>query len=288
MNRARASAFLELTKPRLTAMALVATLVGFLMASRGQVDWLRAAIVVLGAALVGGGGNALNQWYERDVDALMRRTQMRPLPTQRLAPRDALIFGLALSVAGVAIFAVAINALTACLAAATVVSYVCCYTPLKRVTSLCTLVGAVPGALPPLIGWAGACGSLGAQAWMLFGILFLWQLPHFLAIAWVYRDDYERAGFRMAPSFGLGEWGTARQMVVYTLALLTASLLPTIAGLNGPIYFAGAFAVGVWFVAAAVTAASSRSDASARRLFLSSIAYLPVLFVFMLVDRVRF
>jgi protoheme IX farnesyltransferase len=178
-----------------------------------------------------------------------------------------------------------VNALTSVLACITLVSYVGLYTPLKRKTALCTLVGAIPGAMPPLIGWAGACGKLDLEAWVLFAILFLWQLPHFLALAWVYRDDYARAGFQMLPVVDPSGLSTARQMVLYGLALLPTSLLPTLLGVTGPFYFIGAAVVGVWFFGTAVSAARHRSCALANRLFLASVGYLPVVLSLMVIDK---
>lgn len=277
--------YVELAKPRLTALALVAALVGFLMASYGPIDWVRALVMLAGSALVGAGGNALNQWYERDTDALMRRTAMRPLPTRRLQPARALAFGVASSVIGVAVLAVFVNALAALLAAITCISYVGLYTPMKRSSALCTLVGAVPGAMPPLIGWAAARGSLSLEAWMLFAIVFLWQLPHFLAIAWLYQDDYAHGGLKMLPLVDFGETRTARQIVLYSVALLPASLLPVMIGLSGRVYFWSALIVGLWFIATALLAAWLRTRVAARRLFISSISYLPLVMVMMVADK---
>ncbi|MBI3087325.1 MAG: protoheme IX farnesyltransferase [Candidatus Omnitrophica bacterium] len=283
--RARWTAYLELTKPRLTALALIAAGVGFFMGARHPLDGWPFISTLLGAALVGGGGNALNQWMERDADALMRRTQRRPLPTNRLQPAEARRFGILLSVLGVVVLSMTTHALSAALAALTLASYLGAYTPLKRRTPLCTLVGAVPGASPPLIGWAAARGSLSLDAWVLFAILFLWQLPHFLAIAWVHRDDYARAGFRMLPVLDPDGASTARQMVLYGAALLPISLLPTVLGTAGAVYFVGAGAVGLWFVAMTVAAARARSETVSQRLFLASVSYLPVVLGLMVLDR---
>lgn len=283
--RRRLADYLALTKPRLTCLALVAVVVGFLMGSSRPLDGERLLITLLGAWLVGGGGNALNQWWEREADARMRRTQHRPLPAGRLTPAEALGFGIAAAVLGTLLLAVRVNSASAGLAAATVVSYVFLYTPLKRRTSLCTLVGAVPGAMPPMIGWAAARGSLALEAWVLFAILFLWQLPHFLAIAWVHREDYARAGFRMLPVVDPDGLSTARQMVLYGLALLPISLLPTVLGATGERYFIGAALAGVWFVGMTIAAARRRSTALASRLFLTSVGYLPVVLGLMVLDR---
>jgi protoheme IX farnesyltransferase len=280
----RGTDFLELTKPRLCALAVAATVVGFVLGSSGRFDWTRALLTALGAALGGGGGNALNQWWERDADALMRRTRCRPLPTGRLQPSEALWFGLAVSSAGMLLLA-SVQPLAGWLGLATVVSYVACYTPLKRRTPLCTLVGAIPGAMPPLIGWAAATGRLGLEGWVLFGLLFLWQLPHFLAIAWLYREEYAAAGFRMLPVIDPTGWRTARQMVLYTAALVPTSLLPTLIGLSGPAYFYGALAAGIGFAGLAGMAAVIHSPQWARRVFLGSIGYLPLLLAMLVIDR---
>jgi len=280
----RQLAYLELTKPRLTGLAVLSAGAGYALGSMGACDWPRLGATLLGAALVGGGGNALNEWLEREQDALMRRTRRRPLPSGRVAPRPALWFGTVTSLAGVVVLS-RVNPLAAGLGVLTLISYVGIYTPLKRITPLCTLVGAVPGAMPPLIGWAAAVGALSVEAWILCAVLFLWQLPHFLAIAWMYRDDYAAAGFRMLPVIDAEGSRTGRQMVLYALALLPASLLPTLVGLSGPVYFCAALAVGAWFVALALLAAWSKSLASARRLFLGSIGYLPLMLLLMVLDR---
>jgi len=285
VTSSRITEYLTLTKPRLTALALFATLIGFLMGASGPLDPFALVHTLVGAALVGAGANALNQWLERDVDALMQRTKSRPLPAGRLNPTEAFVFGVTASGLGVASLMLAVNLLAGLLACLTLVSYVGIYTPLKRKTALCTLVGAIPGAMPPLIGWAGARGELGLEAWVLFAILFLWQLPHFLAIAWVYRDDYARAGFQMLPVVEPDGASTARQIVLYGLALLPISLLPTMLGVAGPVYFVGAVAAGVWLFGAAVSVARRQSCALANRLFLVSVGYLPVVLCLMVVDK---
>lgn len=276
--------YLALAKPRLTFLALAAVLAGFLMGSSRPLEWGRLLMTLLGAALVGGGGNALNQWWEREADALMRRTNRRPLPAGRLRPGQALAFGLASAGLGILVLSLT-NAIAGLLGAVTLISYVALYTPMKRLTPLCTLIGAVPGALPPVIGWAAARGALALEAWVLFAMLFLWQLPHFLAIAWVHREDYARAGFRMLPVVDPEGLSTARQMVLYGSALLPISLLPTLLGVAGEVYFAGAAVVGVWFVGMTVAAARRRSEALAGRLFLASVGYLPVVLGLMVLDR---
>ena len=281
----RMADYLALTKPRLTALALLAAAAGFFMGSSGPPALLRLIHTLVGAALAGGGANALNQWYERDADALMPRTRLRPLPAGRLAPSEALTYGLALSGLGILSLALWVNALASGLAAITVLMYVGLYTPLKRVTSLCTLIGAIPGAMPPLIGWAAARGALTLEAWVLFAMVFVWQLPHFLAIAWLYREEYARAGFQMLPVVEPDGASTARQMVLYGLALVPISLLPTILGVAGARYFVGATVLGLWLCAAAVSAARQRSGPCARRLFLASVGYLPVVLFLMVLDK---
>ena len=286
-NRERLDACLELTKPRLTMLAVLTTVVGFVMgATQPFQGWMLAATAV-GAALVGGGANALNQWLERDADALMRRTQCRPLPTGRLRPSQALLFGLTLSLAGVLLLHRCVNALAAQLALLTLISYVGMYTPLKRKTALCTLVGAVPGALPPMIGWAAARGTIEGEAWVLFALLFVWQLPHFLALAWAHRDDYARAGFQMLPVVEPDGASTARQMVLYSAALLPISLLPTMVNLAGPWYFLGAVVAGLWFSWVAIAAARHLSETLTQRLFLASVQYLPLVLLLMVLDKAR-
>lgn len=284
-TRSSVMSYLELTKPRLTVLAVLTTAAGFVMGSVGSPDWWRLGLTLLGAALIGGGGNALNQWAERDRDALMPRTASRPLPTGRLSPAQAVVFGLLASAAGLWLLTAHTHAAAGLLAAVTLLSYVGLYTPLKRVTSLCTLVGAVPGALPPLIGWAAADGRLTFDAWVLFAILFLWQLPHFLSLAWVYREEYARAGFKMLPVVDPDGASTARQMVLYGLALLPTSLLLTVLHVTGPVYFIGTLGIGVWFLGMTMLTARRRSPALALRSFFASIGYLPLVLALMLLDK---
>ncbi len=237
-----------------------------------------------GAWLVAGGASTWNQYLERSSDLRMRRTAGRPLPSGRLAPTEAALFGAVLGVAGTATLALGVNAISAAVAAATFLLYVFVYTPLKPRTTLNTAVGAIPGALPPMIGWAAATGRLGVEAWALFLIVFLWQFPHFLAIAWLYRDDYARGGHRMLPSVDPAGSLTGRQASVYALALVPAALLPTTIGLAGPAYFAGALALGVFYLAQAVRFWSDLSEASARRLLRASFIYLPAILALLLLN----
>jgi protoheme IX farnesyltransferase len=237
-----------------------------------------------GTALLCGGASALNQYLERDADALMERTRRRPIPGGRIRPEEALVFGLALSAAGLGVLAF-VNPLTLALGAASLVSYVLAYTPLKRVTSLCTVVGAVPGALPPLMGWAASRGSLGAAGWGLFAILFLWQLPHFLAIGWLYRDDYARGGFPMLAVTDRDGASTGRQAVLYATALLPVTLAAGLLASAGAGYLWGGLVLGLGFLACAAAFAWKRTVGSARRLFLASVLYLPLLLGLMVFDR---
>ena len=241
---------------------------------------------LIGTALVAAGTNAWNQVRERDVDALMNRTRRRPLPSGRLTPRAAAWFASGITVGGVAYLAATVNVTTAGLAALTFVSYVCLYTPLKRTTSLNTLVGAVPGALPIVGGWTAAGGSLGAAVAALFAILFLWQLPHFLALAWLYREDYRAGGLKMLGSGDEGGRDTARMVVLYALALLPISLLPTLLGITGALYFFGALALGVAYATVGSTLLAAATPARAWRVFFVSIVYLPALLTLMVLDKV--
>ncbi|HXY69052.1 MAG TPA: heme o synthase [Gemmatimonadales bacterium] len=277
-ERRRLAAFLTLTKPEITFNVVLTALVGFLAAARGGTDVLALVRTLLGTALVAAGASTLNQWAERDRDALMKRTIRRPLPAHRLTPGESLAFGVALAVAGTAYLAWLVSPLAAGLAALTAASYLLVYTPLKRLTSLATVVGAVPGAIPPMIGWAAARGRLDAGAWVLFLILFFWQMPHFLALAALYRKDYARAGFRVLPVEDPDGASTGRQSVLYALALLVVSLLPTPLGMAGPVYFFGALALGAGFLFYGVRLAASPADhARASGLFRYSLLYLPAL-----------
>lgn len=269
--------FAELVKARLTALVLVTTLTGFYLGWSGPIDFLRAGHVMLGTALVAAGAAALNQLLERGWDATMRRTRDRPLPAGRMRPDTALLTGFLLAAFGLGELAVAVNLLTAVLAAATLGIYLCIYTPLKRVTTLNTLVGAIPGALPPMLGWTAARGTLDPGAWALFGILFFWQMPHFLAIAWRYREDYAQGGFVMLPVTDPGGQRTGRQCVNYAFGLLLVSLTPSLLRLATPTYFFGAFVLGIGILVYAVRLQLCRSDRRAWELFLASIIYLPVL-----------
>lgn len=275
----------ELLKPRITLMVVLTALVGFVAAGEGSICGPLLAAALVGTGLVAAGAAVLNQLLERDTDALMDRTRRRPLPSGRVAPPEALAFGAAISAAGVLLLIVGCGPLPAAVAAFTWASYLFFYTPLKRRTPLATLVGAVPGALPPVIGWTARSGSLDPGAYVLFAILFLWQVPHFLAIAWMYRDDYARAGFPMLPVIDREGSFTARQAVVHSLALLFVSLLPAAAGFAGGAYLAGAFVLGVALTLFALRLLSVRTLGAARGLFLASVLYLPALSSLLLAAR---
>lgn len=271
----RAGAFWTLTKPGITAMVLVTAAVGYLIG--GAFDLEIFSWMLLGTALAAAGGSALNMVMERDLDARMSRTASRPIPSGRVTAGEALGFGVALSIAGLAVLASAVNVASAFYAAATLGVYLYAYTPLKRVTSLCTVVGAVSGALPPVIGFAASRGDVAAEGWALFAILFLWQLPHFLAIAWMYREDYQRAGFPMLAAFDPDGAATGRQMVLWSAALTVASLLPATLGFAGTLYLAGALGLGAIFTGFGICFLVWRTAADARNVFMASVVYLPVL-----------
>jgi protoheme IX farnesyltransferase len=284
-GRSRAADYVTLAKPRLNMLVVASTLVGYVMGDGEMADVLRVVAMVGGTALVAGGASAFNQVFERRTDALMRRTRLRPMADGRMSPQDASLYAAVLSLAGLAALAVFVNILSALVALATLVSYAAIYTPLKLRTSFSTVIGAIPGALPPVIGWAAATNGLGRGAWILFGILFLWQLPHFLAIAWIYREDYARAGFPMLPVIEPDGRSTARQSVLYAAALLPLSLAPTLVGITTTFYFVAALVLTLGFLALTLQFARTRSVADARRVFFGSIVYLPILWVLMIAGR---
>ena len=275
--RTRVLDFAELTKPRITFMVVVTTAAGYLMGAQGHASGLTLLHTIVGTALVASAASALNQWMERDTDRLMERTQNRPLPAGRLEPAVVLVFGISVGVFGITYLSRWVNGLTAGLGVGTLLLYLLAYTPMKRVSSLCTIVGAVPGALPPVMGWAAARGDLSVGAWVLFAVLFLWQIPHFLAIAWMYREEYRRGGQPMLPVLDREGVRTGRQIVLYCLALVPVSLLPTVIGLTGSIYFVGALLLGLLYLAAGAHAATRRTTDSARTLLRVSVVYLPLL-----------
>jgi heme o synthase len=277
--------YIVLTKPRLNFLVVATSAAGYYLGSSGGVDAALMTEAVAGTALVAGGAAVLNQVYERETDALMRRTRERPIPDGRVAPADARMFGLVLSVAGLALLAARANLLAAGLALATLTVYLAVYTPLKRRSSLATLVGAVPGALPALIGWTASHGSIAPGGAALFAIVFLWQIPHFMAISWLYRDDYRNAGFPMLPVLEPNGRRAGRQAVLYAAALVPCSLVPSMVGIAGPIYSGIALVLGLALLVLALRFAAQRNDASARRLFIASITYLPLLWIAMIANR---
>ena len=278
------SAYVELTKPRITLLVVLTAAAGFCLASGGGIDYVRLLNMCAGIALLSSGIATLNQYIERDLDRLMRRTESRPLPSGKLRARPAMWFGVALSVIATAYLAVSINAFSAALGLVTLASYLFLYTPLKTRTTLSTVLGAFPGAMPPFIGWVSARGDAGLEAWILFAILFLWQFPHFLAIAWMYRDDYARAGIKMLPVVEPEGRVTGQQIISYTLMLLPVSLLPFFVSLAGSMYLVGAIVLGLIFLYFSVKAALVRTVWQARLLLLASVLYLPVLFALMVIN----
>jgi heme o synthase len=286
-GRVRLAVWADLFKARLTTLVLLTTAAGFYAGTVGSLDFGRLAHTLLGTALLAAGAAALNQLQERDHDARMLRTRHRPLPSGRLSPPTALLVGVACAVTGLGWLGAAVNPLTAALGAATLGIYLLVYTPLKRVTALNTLVGAVPGALPPLMGWTAARGSIDPGGWSLFAILACWQLPHFLAIAWLYREDYARAGFVMLPLLDTGGRRTSRRALGHALILLAVSLIPFGLHIAGPAYLVGALLLGAAFVGAAARFARHVGDDTARRLFYLSILYLPLLLGLLVIDKIK-
>ena len=283
--RERVAAYLELTKPRITFLIVLTSGAGFALAVPGRVDFGALLSAMFGIALLASGIATLNQYIERDLDGLMRRTADRPLPSGKLLPWEALLFGAGLTFLAETYLAIVVNPLSAFVGLTVIAGYLFGYTPLKTKTSLSTFVGAFPGAVPPLIGWTAARGELSLEAWVLFAILFLWQFPHFLAIAWMYREDYARAGILMLPVVEPDGRVTAQQIVVYTLMLLPVSLIPAALGISGKIYLYGALVLGLLFLYYSVRAAFSKSRQQARRLLLASVLYLPLLFILMVLNR---
>jgi heme o synthase len=286
--------YIELTKPRITWLILMSTGVGYffgLPGARNLLEFLGGISLaglfhtILGTGLIASGTAALNQWYEREADRQMRRTAQRPLPSGRLSSGRALAFGIALSVAGFLELWLGVNLLSGLIGAFTLASYLFLYTPMKQRTWWSTTVGAIPGAMPPIIGYAAAAGSLTRESWVLFAILFLWQFPHFYSIAWMYKEDYARAGIRMLPVVEPDGRSTARQIVLYGLALIPVSLVPGMLGMSGRIYLIGALLLGLWFLYSGVRVALERTIARARYVLLTSVLYLPLIYGLMLLDR---
>lgn len=279
--------YIELTKPRITWLIVMSTAIGYYFGHSGV--WHVWAVIhtMIGTALVASGTAALNQWYEREADRHMRRTQMRPLPAGRLTPNQALWFGVGLAIVGGLELGWGVNWLTSALGIATLGMYLFLYTPLKQKTWWSTTVGAVPGAMPPLIGFAGAAGKLTPEAWVLGAILFLWQFPHFYAIAWMYREDYSRAGIQMLPVVEPDGESTARQILLYSVLLIPISILPKWMGMTGSIYMIGALLMGLLFLYSGIRVSLDRTKVRARRVLLTSVVYLPVLYALMVLDPVR-
>ncbi|HLK47210.1 MAG TPA: heme o synthase [Bryobacteraceae bacterium] len=286
--------YVELTKPRITWLILMSTAVGYFFglprasgwrAFVGNVDWLSLFHTIVGTGLIASGTAALNQWYEREADQRMRRTAQRPIPAGRLAAKRALAFGAALSAAGFLELWLGVNLLSGLIGAFTLASYLFLYTPLKQRTWWSTTIGAIPGAMPPVIGYAAASGTLTHEAWVLGAILFLWQFPHFYSIAWMYREDYARAGICMLPVVEPDGRSTARQIVVYGMALIPVSLTPALMGMSGIVYGIGALVLGLWFLYSGVRVALDRNIIRARHVLLASVLYLPLIYGLMLLDR---
>jgi protoheme IX farnesyltransferase len=284
--RRRAADFVSLTKPRLNFLVVVTATVGYYVGARRGINLLTLAETVVGTALVAGGAAGLNQVAERETDSLMRRTRDRPLAAQRLTPHDAVVFSIAIATAGLLLLGMGTTVLAASIALATVISYNLVYTPLKRRSPLATLVGAVPGALPPMIGWAAAGNPLTTEAWALFAIVFVWQIPHFMAIAWMYRDDFRRAGFPLLAVIEPEGRRTARQAVLFSVLLVPVSVVPFFVGLAGSWYATGAALGSLVILGFSLAFAASRTTEQARRLFFASVIYLPLLWILLIADGV--
>jgi len=287
LGRGLAGTLCELVKLRLSFLVLLTTLVGFYLGSGIQLDYISMFHTLLGTGLLACGAAALNQLWEKDYDAQMRRTADRPLPSGRLQPTTVLVLGGVAAIVGLLWLVLGVNLLTAFLGAFTLASYLLVYTPLKRITPFNTMIGAVPGALPPLMGWTAATGELSAPGWVLFGILFFWQLPHFLAIAWIYREEYAKAGFVMLPMVDPDGVRTGRQAITHTLGLLSLSIAPSLLGVTGRWYFATALVLSLIFLWSAIQFSRYLTLQRARQLFVVSIIYLPLLLGFMVVDKIK-
>ncbi|MEM9399570.1 MAG: heme o synthase [Verrucomicrobiota bacterium] len=282
----RFSIYAELTKARLTMLVLLTTLAGFLLGIQQNFNFLLLINTLLGTALLAASASALNQWMERKWDSLMKRTNQRPLPAKHIRPIEALSFGIITAFSGTAYLFYMVNSIAAIVALSCLLTYLLIYTPLKRFTSLNTLIGAIPGALPPVIGWTAARGTWDTGAWILFGVLFFWQMPHFLSIAWLYREDYKQAGFRMLSNDDTSGKVTSRHAMVYCIALLFVSLLPMFTGMSGTIYLIGAFIFGLAFLSYCLRFMIQRTEPRAKALFLASVLYLPCLLALMILNQV--
>jgi protoheme IX farnesyltransferase len=283
--RDKAAAFVELTKPRIAFMLVLTSAAGFYLGTKGPLDWVLFSNSMIAIMLLAFGVATLNQVWERDLDSLMDRTAIRPLPTRRITTIEALSFGLALCASAEIYLFLAVNALTAILGLVVIVGYVLVYTPLKTRTSASTAIGALPGALPPLMGWTAAANQISMGAWALFAMQFLWQFPHFFAIAWMYRDEYRKAGIWMLPVIDKEGVITARQIVLFAIMLLPVSLAPFFFGISGTVFLAGATLLGIWFLWESIQAARAKTKSRAKRLLLVSVIYLPILFILMVADK---
>ena len=278
-------AYLELSKLRILTMVLVSTIIGFVMGSTTDLDWIRLLWTLIGTGLTAAGAGALNHYLERNYDMLMDRTKNRPIPSGILTPGEALMFGIILVLVGSAGLVIKINVLTGFISLLTAFLYILVYTPMKRITLLNTSIGSIPGAIPPLGGWAATTGSLDLGAWILFGILYLWQHPHFYAIAWMCRDDYKKAGFKMLPVIEPNGSRTIRQVFWHLLLLIPISFLPYIIGMMGGVYAIGVLCLAFGFLASAIPLGRSLSDEAALLLLKASVYYLPALLLLMIIDR---
>ncbi len=285
LDRSRFADYMSLTKPELTFLSVLTALAGYILGSDGVIVPVNLAVSLLGIALIGAGAGALNQFLERRWDALMRRTEHRPLPSGRITPAEALVFGVTTSVVGLALLALDAGPLTATLGALTLVTYLFLYTPLKRVTPWATIVGAVPGALPPVMGWTAAGNSINLTAGVVFGILFAWQVPHFLSLAWMYRLDYAQAGYRLLPRFDSDGSLAAKESLAFMGILMLVIGLPCLTGFFGLIYMGGAFVITSLFVVTGWIHLLERSNKSARLMFVASLIYIPTLMGLMVIDR---
>jgi heme o synthase len=288
VSKSSVAAYIELSKPRILILILLTAIAGFCLASKGSIDIRLLIHMNVGVGLLAAGIGALNQFFERDIDRLMRRTERRPLPSGRLTPTKACLFGIATSIGGILYIALLINLLSGIMGIFTLGTYIFLYTPLKRKTPLSTFIGAFPGAVPPLIGWTAVSGNIGIEAIVLFAIMFFWQFPHFHAIAWMYREDYARAGIRMLPVIEPDGRSTSRQIVFYALVLLPVSLLPFLIGLAGHIYLFGAFVLSLAYLYFGIRTAILRSRQEAKYLLQASVLYLPLLFALMLINKTAF
>jgi len=286
--------YIELTKPRITWLILMSTGIGYFFGLPSAPTWweflkgihlLSLLHTIIGTGLIASGTAALNQWYEREADCKMRRTAQRPLPSGKMSAPSALAFGIALSVAGFLELWLGVNLLSGLIGAFTLASYLFLYTPMKQRTWWSTTVGAIPGAMPPVIGYVAASGALTRESWVLFAILFLWQFPHFYSIAWMYKEDYARAGIQMLPVVEPDCRSTARQIVLYGIALIPVSLVPSMLGMSGRIYLVGALLLGLWFLYSGVRVAVERTILRARAVLITSVLYLPLIYGLMLLDR---